>query len=62
MVLCKWMRQAMLERYRNISPDDMQSFRVTDDVEEAVQTLCSFRQREVPMWPRFRLLRPSGPS
>ena len=35
--LLDWMRNVMLESYQNISPQDMDMFRLTDDVEEAVQ-------------------------
>jgi len=37
--LVGWLREVMLERYENISPEDMDLFRVTDDVEEAVQIM-----------------------
>jgi uncharacterized protein (TIGR00730 family) len=34
--LCDWMREVLLEQHQNISPQDMDLFRVTDDVDEAV--------------------------
>lgn len=34
--LADWLRGTMLERYHNISAQDLELFRVTDDVEEAV--------------------------
>ncbi|HUW83872.1 MAG TPA: TIGR00730 family Rossman fold protein [Phycisphaerae bacterium] len=35
--LSDWMREVMLERYHNIDADDMDMFKVTDDVDEAVK-------------------------
>jgi len=35
--LSDWMREVMLERYHNIDADDMDMFKVTDDIDEAVQ-------------------------
>lgn len=37
--LVKWMRQTMLDKFANISPEDMDFFRVTDDVDEAVEIM-----------------------
>lgn len=35
-----WMRSAMLERFRTISPGDEQLFSITDDPDEAVRLIC----------------------
>ncbi len=35
--LAEWMRGTLLERFRTISPEDMDLFRITDDIEEAVR-------------------------
>jgi len=37
--LIDWIRQTMLDDFANISPDDMNLFRLTDDVEQAVQII-----------------------
>ncbi|MEE9211295.1 MAG: TIGR00730 family Rossman fold protein [Phycisphaeraceae bacterium] len=44
--LVNWMRQTMLEKYGTIEARDMQLFRVTDHVEEAVELLAEFRRPE----------------
>ncbi len=39
--LIEWMRNVMLESHQNISPEDMDLFHLTDDVEEAVRIVRS---------------------
>lgn len=38
--LVDWLRSTMLEKYGNISPKDMDLFKVTDDVDEAVSFIA----------------------
>ncbi|MCC7145695.1 MAG: TIGR00730 family Rossman fold protein [Phycisphaeraceae bacterium] len=42
--LLAWMRQTMLERFANVSPEDMAFFRVTDDISEAIRMLTHFSE------------------
>ena len=44
--LAAWLRQTMLERYRAISPQDLDLFTVTDDVDEAVRQVCAHWEGE----------------
>ena len=37
--LCHWVRHTLLESYHHISPEDMDLFRITDDVDEAVSII-----------------------
>ncbi len=37
--LIRWIDNVMLEKHQNISPEDMQRFRVTDDIEEAADLI-----------------------
>ncbi|MFA9477404.1 TIGR00730 family Rossman fold protein [Phycisphaerales bacterium AB-hyl4] len=43
--LIDWMRATLLEKYETISPPDMNLFRVTDDVDEAIQIMVDHRAR-----------------
>ena len=43
--LIDWMRNVMLEGHQNISPDDMNLFRLTDDVEEAVKIVRTYYEQ-----------------
>ncbi len=56
--LVGWIREQMLDGYGNISPQDMDLFRVTDDVEEAVAIVNQRFDREA--W--LRRVRPSVPE
>jgi hypothetical protein len=38
--LVRWINTVMLDKHHNISPEDMQRFRVTDDIEEALGIIC----------------------
>ncbi len=57
--LVGWMRETMLERYACISPGDLELFRLTDDVREAVEIVECFLAGEAcaPDLPR-----PTGPA
>ncbi|MEX0745916.1 MAG: LOG family protein, partial [Phycisphaeraceae bacterium] len=41
--LVGWVRETLLEKYETISPPDMDLFRVTDDVDEAIQIMVDHR-------------------
>jgi uncharacterized protein (TIGR00730 family) len=41
-----WMRDIMLGKFQNISPEDLELFSVTDDVEEACQLICAHYARQ----------------
>ncbi|MGD8451835.1 MAG: TIGR00730 family Rossman fold protein [Phycisphaerae bacterium] len=43
--LCAWLRQNMLEMHHNISPEDMDLFTVTDDVEEAARVIQAYYEQ-----------------
>ena len=43
--LMDWVRETMLERYGNISPDDLELFMVTDEPEQAVAHVISFYEQ-----------------
>lgn len=49
--LVAWIREVMLERYTNISPSDMDLFRVTDDVAEAVQIISRCHNQQCWLGP-----------
>lgn len=49
--LVKWIRQTMLDRFGNISPEDMDYFRVTDDVDEAVEILQRYVYQQQTLGP-----------
>lgn len=57
--LIDWMRETMLERYACISPGDLDLFKLTDDVGEAVEIVESFfaGAEAAPDLPR-----PTGPA
>jgi uncharacterized protein (TIGR00730 family) len=40
--LADWMRALMLRKYHNIDPGDLNLFTVTDDVNQAVNEICTF--------------------
>ena len=42
--LFDWMRDTMLNEYHNISPEDLDLFKITDDVDEAVDLMHASRQ------------------
>ncbi len=42
--LIKWMRQTMLAKHGNISPDDMNIFTLVDEPEQAVKILTDFQK------------------
>lgn len=44
--LVEWMQKTMCDEHRTISPEDMDRFRVTDDVEEAVQIIVDCVEHE----------------
>jgi hypothetical protein len=48
--LTAWMRSVMLEKYQTISPGDMELFRVTDSVDEAVEIISARFSKE--QWQR----------
>lgn len=50
--LVEWLREAMLGQENNISPDDMDLFKVTDDPKEAVAYINEFYQSH-PLRPNF---------
>jgi uncharacterized protein (TIGR00730 family) len=41
-----WMRQILLNDHQTISPQDLDLFTITDDVEEAVADLCAHYERD----------------
>lgn len=53
-----WMRNTMLKKYETISPEDLELFRVTDSVEEAVEhitsrfDMASWRLKTIPTIPQ----------
>jgi len=49
--LVDWLRSVMLEKYENIAEEDMQRFRVTDDVEEAVRIVRDCYQNQTWLGP-----------
>ncbi|MEX2212965.1 MAG: TIGR00730 family Rossman fold protein [Phycisphaeraceae bacterium] len=52
--LVKWLKHTMLDEYACISPNDMDLFSVTDDVNEAVRIIMDFhakKKKEGPMSP-----------
>jgi uncharacterized protein (TIGR00730 family) len=63
--LIDWMRQTMLETYHTISPQDMDLFHVTDDIDEAVKIVESrfdqeqWQQRTLPAIPQ-RIIKQDG--
>jgi len=44
--LAEWLRTVLLERHGNISPNDLNLFKITDDVAEAVTVVCDFYERQ----------------
>jgi uncharacterized protein (TIGR00730 family) len=44
--LAGWIREYMLERNQNISPEDMDLFTVTDDPQEAIDTIMTAYERQ----------------
>jgi len=42
-----WMRDVMLGRFHNISPEDLDLFSLTDDVDEACQLICEHYERQM---------------
>ncbi len=49
--LVRWIDNVMLEKHHNISPEDMQRFRVTDDIEEAADLIRDCRQNQCWLGP-----------
>jgi uncharacterized protein (TIGR00730 family) len=45
-LLAEWMRTILLARYATISPEDLNLFTITDDVEVAVNEICTFYERD----------------
>jgi uncharacterized protein (TIGR00730 family) len=45
--LIEWIREVLLERARNISPEDMQLFKVVDTAEEVVDYITNFYSQHV---------------
>lgn len=43
--LVKWLKEVVLEKYHNISPEDLELFKVTDDVEEVVKIINEFYEK-----------------
>ena len=43
--LVAWMRHTMLDQFANVSPEDMDLFLVTDDIDEAVRHVCQHTAR-----------------
>ena len=41
-----WMRDVMLARYAAISPEDLDLFSITDDVDDAVRQICHHHEAE----------------
>ncbi len=58
--LIDWMRSAMIERFSNIDPTDMELFHVTDDVAEAVSILRKCRDEKC--WLGSRPMQVTGPA
>lgn len=50
--LVSWMREVMLGEYENISPEDMERFRVTDSVEEAVEIVSHCYENQCWLGPQ----------
>jgi uncharacterized protein (TIGR00730 family) len=46
--ILRWMETQMLERNKFISPDDLKRFTLTDDPQEAVQTITEYLRRVGP--------------
>jgi uncharacterized protein (TIGR00730 family) len=46
--LFKWMRQTMLTKHKNISPEDMDIFTVVDEPEQAVKIITDFQKAKGP--------------
>jgi len=44
--LAEWMRTILLARYATISPEDLNLFTITDEVEVAVNEICTFYERD----------------
>jgi hypothetical protein len=49
--LIDWIREVMLEKNETISPEDMELFRVTDDLDEAVQFIVDHYHRRFSLGP-----------
>ena len=56
--LIDWMRHTMLDAYGNISPQDLDLFHLTDDINEAMDIVLSHHDRE--KW--LQRIRPSIPE
>ncbi len=52
-----WIHEIMLERHRNINPEDMDLFYITDDPAEAVRIVCDFYsgEKSTQLEPNFEL-------
>lgn len=50
--LVEWMRHTMRDQYHNINPDDLDWFRVTDDVDEAVEIIRNCYDNQCWLGPR----------
>ena len=46
--LIKWMRQTVLEKHKNISPDDLNIFTVIDEPEMAVKIITDYQKSKGP--------------
>ncbi len=44
--LCDWISNNMLAKHHNISPEDLDLFLLTDDLDLAVQTICEHYERD----------------
>ncbi len=50
--LLSWIKQTMLEKYHYVSPEDMDLFRLTDSVDEAIQIIHECTINQTPLGPQ----------
>ncbi len=50
--LIDWVQRVMLEKFENISPEDMQRFMLTDDIDEAVNLIAKCRDEKCWLGPQ----------
>jgi hypothetical protein len=48
--LVDWLKDSLLEQYETISPEDLDLFKVTDDVDEAVSHIAANYAAGGPLW------------
>lgn len=53
--LINWIKEVMLERERNINPDDLQLFSVVDEPQEVIQIITDFYKEQGTIHPNLEL-------